>query len=371
MTIRNAEKLGLHRDGSILGLTPVEIEDRRRVWWQLQHLDLVAAVRMGLTPMTLTAGWDTKLPMNIEDTDVNATSTEPLRERKGLTSMSYCRFTYWVLERQRKTFLAKYGRFELSWQTNSALPESVKIDMVSELEDGINEHFLQYCDPIKPLDVLLQLFGRLFVASFRLRILHVRVCAEGSKEDKIALLDPATRVLRYNIAIQTQPSLVCFRWLTKAWFAWQACKYKRPNNYSLLTRKDMCILVEVRDASNASEVEKAQELWNLLGDVYAAHPDLVDFTHDRRKIHAAELVVAAWNTKQGDFGALRLERPRFVEDLLQRLNAHRAHEDARQHEAEAQPTVGSAQAVTEPIEKDLSFDMDFEDIDWGFWNSID
>lgn len=226
MTIRNAEKLGLHRDGSILSLSPVDIEDRRRVWWQLQHLDLVAAVRMGLTSMTLTAGWDTKLPSNIEDTDISATSTGIPNETRGLTSMSYCIFTYWVLERQRKTFLTNYGRFELSWQTNSMLPAAVKDDVVSDLENGINEHFLQYCDPIKPLDVLLQLFGRLFVSSFRLRILHARVCEDGSKEDKAALIDPATRTLRYNIAIQTQPSLACFKWLTKAWFAWQACEYK-------------------------------------------------------------------------------------------------------------------------------------------------
>jgi hypothetical protein len=176
--------------------------------------------------MTLTAGWDTKLPSNIEDTDISATSTGIANERRGLTSMSYCIFTYWVLERQRKTFLTNYGRFELSWQTNSMLPAAVKDGVVSELENGINEHFLQYCDPIKPLDVLLQLFGRLFVTSFRLRILHARVCEDGSNEDKAALINPATRTLRYNIAIQTQPSLVCFRWLTKAWFAWQACEYK-------------------------------------------------------------------------------------------------------------------------------------------------
>jgi hypothetical protein len=225
MTIRNAEKLGLHRDGSILDLSPVEIEDRRRVWWQLQHLDLHLAVRIGLTPMTLAAGWDVKLPSNIEDDDVDATSTMMPTERKRLTSMSYCLFTYWVLQRQRQTFLPKHGRFELSWQSNTVLPTTAKVDMVSQLEDGINKHFLQYCDPIKPLDVLLQLFARLFITAMQLRILHARACAQDGEEDRKALLAASTQSLQYNIAIQTQPTLAEFRWLTKAWFSWQACEY--------------------------------------------------------------------------------------------------------------------------------------------------
>jgi hypothetical protein len=224
MTMRNAEKLGLHRDGTILGLPPVEAEDRRRVWWQLQHLDLALAVRMGVTPMTMTAGWDVSLPSNIEDDDIHLTTTTVPPERKGLTSMSYCLFTYWVLNEQRQNFLAKHGRFELSWQSNSALSGSEKDDMISRLENGINQHFVQYCDPIKPLDVLLQLFARLFIAAMKLRVLHAKACEDANAEDHTALLDVSKQTLRYNIAIQSHPSLSQYRWLTKAWFAWQACK---------------------------------------------------------------------------------------------------------------------------------------------------
>jgi hypothetical protein len=226
MTIRNAEKLGLHRDGSVLEFSPVEIEDRRRVWWQIQHVDLALAVRIGLTPMTLTSGWDVKMPSNIEDEDIHVIDTAMPKERKGLTSMSYCLFTYWVLDQQRQTFLAKHGRFELSWHTNTTISATTKDDMATRLEDGINQIFLQYCDPIKPLDVLLQLFGRMFIVSVQMRLLHPRACEQGSGEDRTALLAASTQVLRYNIAIQTQTSLTPFRWLTKAWFNWQGCKYE-------------------------------------------------------------------------------------------------------------------------------------------------
>jgi hypothetical protein len=225
MTTRNAEKLGLHRDGLILGLSPMETEDRRRVWWQLQHLDLALAVRVGLTPMTLTAGWDVQMPSNIEDHDIHADSTVIPPERKGLTSMSYCRFTYWVLNAQRQTFIARHGRFELSWQTNTTLSRAAKDNMMSQLEDGINQNFVQYCDPIKPLDVLLQLFARYFITGMRLRLLYSRACEQSSGSDRTALLDAATQSLRYNIAVQTQSCLVQFLWLTKSWFSWQSCEY--------------------------------------------------------------------------------------------------------------------------------------------------
>jgi hypothetical protein len=224
MTVRNAEKLGIHRDGGFLDLSPVDSEDRRRVWWQLQHMDLLLAIRIGLTPMTLTADWDVKMPSNIEDDDIQASSITMPKERRGLTSMSYCLFTYWVLHQQRKTFLTKHGRFELSWQANSALSVTAKNDMISRLEEGTNQNFLQYCDPIKPLDVLLQLFARLFITSMQLRILHARACEHGSSEERTTLLNASIQSLRYNIAIQNHPLLTPFWWLTKAWFNWQACE---------------------------------------------------------------------------------------------------------------------------------------------------
>jgi len=224
ITIRNAEKLGLHRDGAVLGLSPIATEERRRLWWQLQHLDLGAAVRMGLTPMTLTAGWDVKMPLNVEDEDLDANSATAPPERRGLTSLSYNLFTYWVLDQQRQNFLSKHGRFELSWLTNSAMASTTKDDMISRLEDGVNRHFIQFCDPINHLHVLLQLLTRSFITNMQLRVMHGRACAQGDTEDRATLLNESMQSLRYHIALMSQTSLSCYQWLTRVWFSWQACK---------------------------------------------------------------------------------------------------------------------------------------------------
>jgi hypothetical protein len=224
MTIRNAEKLGLHRDGTVLGLSPMETEDRRRLWWQLQQMDLILAVRMGLTPMTLTADWDVKIPLNIEDEDLYRALPESPKERKGLTSMSYCLFPSWVINQQRQSLLKKDARFELSWQANSTLPASFKNELVTRLEDGINQTFLQYCDPLNPLDIRLQLFARLFTASMQLRILHAQISEHSNTEERAEILRISLQCLRYNVALHSQPALVHYRWMMKGWIVWHACE---------------------------------------------------------------------------------------------------------------------------------------------------
>jgi len=175
--------------------------------------------------MTLTAGWDVKMPSNIHDGDLRATNTTMPEERRGLTDMSYCLFTYWVFDQQRQTFLSTYGRFELSWQTNGAISATAKDGVITRLEDGINHKFLQFCDPINPLHVLLQLFARLFIKTTQLRILHARACQADGSNHRPILLDTSTQSLRYNVALAKNPSLTIYRWWTVAWFAWQACKY--------------------------------------------------------------------------------------------------------------------------------------------------
>ena len=64
---RNAERLGLHRDGTYIGLSPYETERRRRLWWFLQQTDLGLAVWAATSSMTLHGDWDTKVPLNIEE----------------------------------------------------------------------------------------------------------------------------------------------------------------------------------------------------------------------------------------------------------------------------------------------------------------
>lgn len=228
LAIRSAERLDMHREGLVPGLRPAQIEERRRVWWQLQQIDLGMAIRSGVTSMTLVADWDANLPLNIEDEDISATSAEFPRPRKGLTSMSFCRYFCFVLDQQRKSIHTKRARHAPSQEYQQSDHSALRDIEIEQLEENLNEEFLRYCDPIKPPHVLLQLSARFMVAIMWLRTLHSRAYKDErgsiSHEDRKAILEIAMQCLEYRNASQSHPMLQKYRWMTTEWVPFQACK---------------------------------------------------------------------------------------------------------------------------------------------------
>jgi hypothetical protein len=61
LTVRIAQTLGVHRDGSHFKLPPFEIEMRRRLWWQVCILDARSSEDHGCDPTIVEAQFDTKM----------------------------------------------------------------------------------------------------------------------------------------------------------------------------------------------------------------------------------------------------------------------------------------------------------------------
>ena len=89
VAIRSATSLGIHRDGEQFGLDPFTTELRRRLWWQICTLDVRASEDQGTEPSIVDAAFDTKLPRNINDTDIWPGMTGIPEERVGFTDMSF------------------------------------------------------------------------------------------------------------------------------------------------------------------------------------------------------------------------------------------------------------------------------------------
>jgi hypothetical protein len=134
----------------------------------------------------------------------------------------------------------------------------------------------------------------------------------------------------------------------------------------------MSVLVESHEESDPY---KEQKLWELLSDVYAAQTDLLSLEDDRRNLHAAELVVTAWNAHRNKSPGEFLVAPPFVLTLSNKLAEYRArfepeNEEEHRNTAEFQQldSVSTEGLLTEGY---FEFDMDLQDIDWSFWSSID
>ncbi|THX92550.1 hypothetical protein D6D03_10424 [Aureobasidium pullulans] len=351
LTIRNAEALGIHRDGAILRLNPVETESRRRLWWHLQHLDLALGVRCGTTPLTLMAGWDANVPLNVEDSDLNPDMTEAPAERKGLTSLSYCLWTYWIVSQQREFFSSNRGKLGISWASNKSLPHATKISLINTMEEGLNKKFLQYCDPIKPLDILVQLTSRALICTMRMFTLHpMSFSGDANITDEqrhAQLVEAAIKSLEYNIALNSRPEIQRFQWFINGYFQWHAF---------------ISVIVEVMQLKGSPE---AQRIWDLLSDLYTYNKNLLELSEDRRKLHAAELITSAWKARQtADPSAYK---PACVSILEPLLSDNRGDATKTQTEVVGQPL--------EPVmtDEDLGamLDLEFQDIDWGFWAGME
>ncbi|KAF4625975.1 hypothetical protein G7Y89_g12188 [Cudoniella acicularis] len=93
VAVRLALRMGLHRDSSKIGthFTPFEAEFRRRIWYHVNQLDLLASFHIGLPGMVHTIESDTLPPRNLldEDFDEDCTELPPSRPESEMTPMSY------------------------------------------------------------------------------------------------------------------------------------------------------------------------------------------------------------------------------------------------------------------------------------------
>lgn len=89
MALRMALSIGLHTDGTKLGLSPFDAELRRRVWWHLFARDFRALEDHGISPQLHLPTATTRLPLNIEDSDIWPAMTEPPVERQVFTRMTF------------------------------------------------------------------------------------------------------------------------------------------------------------------------------------------------------------------------------------------------------------------------------------------
>lgn len=229
IAIRIAERMGLHHDGDMVGIPVLRSEERRRMWWQLQHMDISLAQLVGTLTMTIDADWDTKPPSNLEDGDLSANLQALPPSRRGLTSMSICLWRYEILNKQR---LARKQQGEdlpnLMWMLSPHVPLADKVAFIDNVEKALGEQFLQHCEPLEPQHVYIQIGVRSFIAAahklIRQPALVNAKISEMSSREREDMLAICTKWFEYYILGETAESLRCFRWYSGNFFQWASCE---------------------------------------------------------------------------------------------------------------------------------------------------
>lgn len=140
------QKIGLHRDGESLGLSPFEAEMRRRVWWQIIMLDTIYALMSGLGQSLLPRNWDTRAPHNVNDHDLFPTMTS-IQSKEGPTDMIFCLMQYEVAKLIVRTPGLEILLFRSEPpQEKDAVEINQALQRLDELETNTGKMLEKYCD---------------------------------------------------------------------------------------------------------------------------------------------------------------------------------------------------------------------------------
>ncbi|KAH8660599.1 fungal-specific transcription factor domain-containing protein [Xylariales sp. PMI_506] len=219
LAIRVGQALGLQRDGShFKNLNPFEIEMRRRLWWILAVMDVRASEDQGMDLTITQDSFDTKLPLNVNDSDLSPDMTEPPVERTGFTDMSLAITSFGSCEIVRKMMKA-LGTGLSTMEDQSRL--------LDELFAVYKERYLQYS--IQTGEVLHYVcfaIARLVMAKMAL-IVYLPVLFSSPSEQfsdsiRAKLLVSGIEVAEYNHTLNAEASYRPWRWVYQTYTHWHA-----------------------------------------------------------------------------------------------------------------------------------------------------
>lgn len=254
LAIRIALSLGIHRDGTRFGLTPFETEMRRRLWWQVVSLDLRAADDQGTDPSIMEHSFDTKLPLNINDADLDPQSLVVPEERVGCTEQTFCLIRYEISFVMRRLSSFSLGPIKCrARQSNTSVAE--KEEIIEKCHKYLEEKYLQYCDMNIPLYWVTVTICRLIMAKMWL-IAHQPFKREDGganlpQKTKDRLFVTCVEVLEFGRLLGTEQSTIKWGWLFRGYFQWHAVAY---------------ILSELCTRTKGETVDRA---WNAIDSVLA------------------------------------------------------------------------------------------------------
>ena len=362
IVIRVAQKMGLHRDGELLGLSPFETEMRRRLWWQIIMVDAKYAMLSGLSHSLLPRSWDTKEPKNINDVDLYPSATESIVDREGPTEMILVMLTYkvakFLVQSPGLEALLLMNELEALKGTDGEHNERIQEyrRIIQGLAAELDALLDQYCDPSAGalhamakqmrhhiIDKLLELVA----PAGQHMDWHDEVNSHKDNAFRIAVNSVEHGVDQYKSA--HHPGFV---WFMRLHFQLDIFVY---------------MVGQLCFRTSGSLVEKA---WETIEDAYTYHSELFD-TSQKSYSHLATFVLKAWK-KREEVLRNRLGQVPETPAYIQALRNSMPQDDMKSEDS------GSDLASLRPMDAtgtDASFDqfvpyLDFNTLDFDMWGNM-
>lgn len=262
LAIRIGQSMGLHRDGTFLpGLTPLEIEMRRRLFWALCILDLRSAEDQGTDLTIVERTFDTELPLNINDSDISEDTKVLPPSRQGASDMSFSLIRYEICAQARSLYV-------VSSAAPGQCPKDAAVSleeherMVRNIYEGVEEkYFKDQPTSCNPMLWTAANIARVITAKMTL-VIYQPMLFPGpdgevlSEDIRERIFTAATEIFEYNHQLNSDPRSRPWKWLFQTYTQWHAVAY---------------VLMEVVHRPWGPSEERA---WTALNSIFAnPHPD--------------------------------------------------------------------------------------------------
>ncbi|KAL2848077.1 fungal-specific transcription factor domain-containing protein [Aspergillus pseudoustus] len=220
LALRLAQGLGLHRDGNNFGLKPFEAEMRRRLWWHIVLLDLRSSEDHGTDVQIYDQMFDTKLPLNINDTDIYPDLEERPKARTEFTDMSFflirCDICYAL---RRMSYICPNGASGAHTVENCP-------NVVQSVNRHIEEQYLKHCDMTDPIQWVSATITRLVLTKMWLVIHHPITSSNHdskiSNESRESLFISSIEVTEFARLVKEDENTKKWSWMFDTHMQWHA-----------------------------------------------------------------------------------------------------------------------------------------------------
>ncbi|KAE8140077.1 C6 transcription factor [Aspergillus pseudotamarii] len=247
VVVRVAQGQGIHRDGTGFNLSPFETEIRRRLWWHICILDMLASEDQGTDTQIKPDTFDTRLPSNVDGHDLIPEMTELPPENTGYTDITLC-----IINCEIATSVSQLGPL---FGQNSNISICDREAHVKALASRLQDRYMDHFDLGVPIQWMVATIGRLMLLKVWLGI-HIQKTSGSANESVSArhLADPifktAVEITEFAYFFQENETTANFAWLARSYKQWHALAY---------VLSELC----VRDISPETD-----HAWNVVDKMY-------------------------------------------------------------------------------------------------------
>jgi hypothetical protein len=276
--IRLAECMGLHRDGTFYSMPPVEVHVRRLLWHQLCFLDMRTCEATGPRPQIRKDDYDTKMPLNVDDTDLVGLNP-PTEDMPYWTDVTAYRIRCEYIELRRQLW---FDIVQIDKKKKSLTSTLVKIQKVRA---HLNEKFLSMIDETVPSNMFGKHILMIGINGCFVQVLHRYLFSTTQRmPDRLRqiLIEAGVSVMEHSIAMETKPELSMWAWYRGAYNQYHSALLLMVEVYAYPMRKDAARIWKCLDyifdiPAHLSPKQKAELVITDLRDRMQVY-------HDMRKV---------------------------------------------------------------------------------------